>query len=243
MGEKPVPQILIRIVPVDEIALIEEIRDSHVYIGVEPEEIEPLAHGAAEIGCSSLKFNIIQSSGRGEHMKEAEDLLTIEELVRLGGWIEKDLRNRISIPLLYSWPMAFHGIRRLQDGPEGMCHIHHILGVLSTGHLAMCGIGTLEKDLIYGRLGMDSVFEIWTSNSLLVHLRDIIPSKLEGICSQCIIKNRCLGYCIAQNYHASRRLTAPFWFCRLAYEADLFPISRLYAPRNFSAQTASKLAV
>jgi SynChlorMet cassette radical SAM/SPASM protein ScmF len=190
------------------------------------DEIEPLVQWATENRCGSVKFNIIQPSGRGAQMKQSESLPVIEKLEQLGRWIEKDLQNRYSISLFYSWPIAFHGIRRLQADRGETCHIHNILGILSTGHLAMCGIGTQEKDLIYGRLGDDQVAEIWISNSVLGRLRDVIPDQLEGICSQCILKNRCLGGCIALNYYASRQLTAPFWFCSLADEVGLFPTSR-----------------
>jgi len=206
-------------------------------------EMEPLVHWAAEAGCGSVKFNIIQSTGRGAQMEQHEGLLPIEELVGLGRWVEKDLQKRVSIPLLYSWPMAFHGIRRLQNGLGETCSIHHILGILSTGHLAMCGIGTQEKDLIYGRLGVDRVADIWTSDSILLGLRDLIPGQLEGICDECIFNKRCLGCCVAQNYYASRRLTAPFWFCRLADEVGLFPSSRRREPGALSVLTRSKLAV
>jgi len=190
------------------------------------QEIEPLVQWAAESGCGTVKFNIIQPWGRGAHMEQREGLLQIEQLVQLGRWVEKDLQLRVSIPVLYSWPMAFHSIKRLKRGMGEGCNIFHVLGILSTGHMAMCGIGTQEKDLIYGRLGRDDVAETWTSNPVLLEMRRLLPDQLEGICSLCIFKNRCLGCCVAQNYYTEGCLTAPFWFCRLADDSGLFPSSR-----------------
>jgi SynChlorMet cassette radical SAM/SPASM protein ScmF len=196
------------------------------------DEIEPLIQWTLKTGCGSVKFNIIQSCGRGAQMKERESRLAIEELISLGRWIEKELQKRFPIPLLFSWPMAFFGIRRLHTGSDGNCNIFHILGVLSSGDLAMCGIGTQEKELVYGRLGRENVAEVWTSNPGLVRLRELIPGQLEGICSRCIFKNRCLGACAALNFHEARSLTAPFWFCRQAEEAELFPPKRVREIEN-----------
>ncbi len=190
------------------------------------EEIEPMINWAVETGCGSVKFNIIQPSGRGEQMKKNNSLLSIEELLELGNWVEKELRSRYSIPLFYSWPMVFHGIRRLNNDLGGNCNLYYILGILSSGELAMCGIGTQEKDLVYGFLEKDKVIDVWSSAAGLKKLRKVIPSQLEGICSKCIFKSRCLGTCVAQNYHATGRLTAPFWFCQQADEIGLFPASR-----------------
>lgn len=190
------------------------------------DEIEPFIQWAVQAGCSSVKFNIIQSSGRGKQLKEGNGLLSIETLVKLGNRFEKELAGRFSIPLFFSWPMAFHSIGRLHRGRGENCNIFQILGVLSSGELAMCGIGTLEEELTYGHLGRDPVAETWAQSPGLVRLRHLIPDHLEGICSQCIFKKRCLGACPAQNYHAERRLTAPFWFCRQADEAGIFPVRR-----------------
>ncbi len=190
-------------------------------------EIEELVQWAIKAECGSVKFNIVQSMGRGTQMEQQDRLLRIEQLVELGNWIEKELQPYVSIPLSFSWPMAFHGVGRLLARPSEVCNIHSILGVLSTGSLALCGIGTQEDDLVYGHLGEDSVVDAWTSHPGLLRLRAFIPTEFEGVCGRCIFKRYCLGACVAHNYNESKRLTAPFWFCRLAEEANLFPLSRL----------------
>jgi SynChlorMet cassette radical SAM/SPASM protein ScmF len=190
------------------------------------DEVESFIDLAVEIGCNSVKFNIIQSSGRALQMEKNKDLLTIEELIHLGNWVEKDLQKRSPIPLFYSWPRAFHGIKRLHHSQGEICNIFNILGILSSGDMAMCGIGTQEKDLIYGQLGQDDLFKVWCYHPGLDHLRQVIPDSLEGICSDCIFKRSCLGTCVAQNYHSQKRLTAPYWFCDQAERTGLFPPNR-----------------
>jgi len=191
------------------------------------DEIEPLVKITKESGCGSIKFNIIQSSGRGEKMKKKDGEITIEQLINIGKWIETELQSKYEIPLMFSWPMAFQSIKRLGSGLIGNCHIFNVLGILSTGKMAMCGIGTQEKDLIYGNLGINKISEIWTENPGLKSLRKNIPDKLEGICHKCLFKNSCIGACVAHNYHAEKKLTAPFWFCEQALKNKLFPVTRM----------------
>ncbi len=194
-------------------------------------DIEPLVILAAKLGAGSVKFNLIQPTGRGELMKNRNQTLTIQQLVELGRWIEMDLQKRTAINLFYSWPMAFYGINRLlRSGATGTCGIHNIVGILPLGQLAMCGIGTEIPELSYGRLGIDRVADIWINNPMLVSLRQEVPTNLEGVCATCIFLKQCLGSCIAENYHQSRRLTSAFWFCQQAKEIGLFPFTRIQRP-------------
>ena len=188
-------------------------------------EIELLIDIAIKAGCSSVKFNIIQSSGRAEILKENE-ILSFGELMSLGKWIEGDLQEKYSIPLFFSWPIAFRSIKRLFTNSSASCSLFHVLGLLSTGDMALCGIGVQEKELIFGRVGKDNLKDTWVNNQRLKSLRQKIPNELEGVCSLCIFKKRCLGACVAHNYHASKRLTAPFWFCKEADEKGFFPEER-----------------
>jgi len=175
-----------------------------IYLGNQI-EIESLVMLAQSEGASSVKFNLIQPTGRGKGLEINGKLPDIQQLIRLGNWVEKDLQKHIDIPLFFSWPMAFQSIYRL-TAQEGKCNIFNILGLLSTGHIAMCGIGTQVQDLCYGILGQDSVFEVWGQNSKLLELRKKLPFDLVGVCGQCIFKDNCIGYCVAGNYSSSKNL-------------------------------------
>ena len=191
-------------------------------------EIEELVHLAENWGAGSVKFNLIQPSGRAETMSERGQVLDIKRLIELGNWVEHDLQKSVSIPLFYSWPMAFYSTARfLKDGGSGTCGIFNILGILANGSLAMCGIGMEIPELVYGKLAVNAVADVWSAHPMLQKLREDVPAKQEGICSMCMFKNRCLGSCIANNFHESRSLTASNWFCQTANQAELFPPSRL----------------
>jgi SynChlorMet cassette radical SAM/SPASM protein ScmF len=190
------------------------------------EEIEPLVRLAEPLGAGSVKLNLVQPSGRGELMTDRGQTLEIRQLIELGKWVEGDLQNGTAVSLHYSWPMAFYSLKRLLSFTGYSCNIFSILGILHTGHLAMCGIGTQIPELCYGLLYQDRIADLWASNSILIDLRNNLSSNFEGICKECILHSQCLGTCIAESYHLNRRLSAPFWFCQMANENDLFPASR-----------------
>jgi SynChlorMet cassette radical SAM/SPASM protein ScmF len=189
-------------------------------------EIETLVRLAEELQANSVKFNIIQPSGRGEKLAERGRTLDIQKLIETGRWVEQDLQKKVSIPLYYSHPMAFQSLKRLLAHGADRCGIFNILGILANGHMAMCGIGMEIEELRYGTLGKDTVAQVWCEHPMLKLLREQIPKQLEGVCGECLFRWQCMGSCIADNYHKSRRMTSAFWFCQQASETNLFPQAR-----------------
>jgi len=189
-------------------------------------EIEALVALATELGAGSVKFNLIQATGRGETFVWRGKSLALPQQIELGRWIEDDLQKHSSIELHYSWPPVFNSLKKLVSGVIGSCSVFNILGILNTGHLALCGIGEQIPELNFGLLGDDRVADIWTNHPTLLDIRKNVPDNLEGVCSLCIFQQRCFGHCIAENYHYYKRLTAPFWFCQEAENVGLFPTTR-----------------
>ena len=91
----------------------------------------------------------------------------------------------------------------------------------------MCGIGMKIPELTYGRIGQDALVEVWCHHPTLMALRQSLPAKLEGVCAECLFQAQCLGSCVAENFHQSKRLTAAYWFCEQAEQRGLFPGERL----------------
>lgn len=189
-------------------------------------EAEAIVRLAEGLGAGSVKLGMVQAYGRGEKMYQQNHILDLYELVDFGKWVEEHLQKKAKIRVYYNWPFAFYSLKNLMSFDGYSCHIHNILGILHSGHLAMCGIGAHVPELCYGVLGKDHIFDVWAYHPLLVELREVLPAKLEGICGECILRTRCLGCCVAQNYHLSKRLTAPFWFCQMADKRGIFPASR-----------------
>ena len=192
------------------------------------DHIESMVQLAEDLGVMLIKFNLITPTARGKKMHEKGETLTIKELIETGRWIDCDLSKRTEVELSYSHPMAFRPLSQIYgDAPLGLCGIKGIIGVLGSGKYALCGIGETVDEMVFGDAETDSLEEVWNSNSVLNKIRTSLPENLEGVCSDCLNKQICLGSCIASNYYQTQNLFAPFWFCDEAFKAGLFPQSRI----------------
>jgi SynChlorMet cassette radical SAM/SPASM protein ScmF len=192
-------------------------------------QIERFVLLAESLGASSVKFNIVQPTARGIKMYRAGETLSIENLVKLGDWVENHLSSSVGIRLYYSHPMAFRSLGRMygrQGDGCGNCNITHILGVLADGSYALCGIGMTVQEMIFGHAERDTLADVWKRTPILNEVRKGLPGRLGGICGDCLMKGVCRGYCLAQNFNNTRNLWAPFWYCEEARRLGIFPESR-----------------
>jgi SynChlorMet cassette radical SAM/SPASM protein ScmF len=199
-------------------------------------EMEEVVRLAESLGAGSVKFNVLQPTARGKQMFAEGQALDIAVLFSLGKWAEKDLSKTTSLPLYFDQPPAFRSLDSMFNAHNGLgchtCGIFSILGVLASGHYALCGIGETVPELIFGDAARNSLRDVWENSPVLNDIRTGLPAKLKGICSECLLKNICLGSCIAQNYYNRHDLWAPHWYCEEARLRGLFPISRLQKQEN-----------
>jgi SynChlorMet cassette radical SAM/SPASM protein ScmF len=195
------------------------------------DEIEDLARMVQEMGVQSMKINPVLPIGRGRMMHGLNRALNVEELIALAGWIRKTLQPEIGMPVYFCLPAAFQPFEDIIRGGQAECAILNILGIVENGDISFCGIENVEKDLVMGNIKRDRLEDIWFNHPILEDMRASIPERLEGICSQCFFKKRCLGTCRACAYHLEKSLTAPYWFCQEAFDQGLFPETR-YLARN-----------
>ena len=181
---------------------------------------------ARSLGCGSVKFNHVQSIGRGERMR-TDAGLDVEEILALYKIMERDMAPGCPIPLFFDVPFAFHPIRALLKGDLSRCGILGILGVLSGGELSLCGVGVNVPELVYGHLDIDDLADIWCCAPGLVELRRLVPRHLEGICGRCVHRDFCMAECVAQVFFKEGRLNGSFPFCKTLYHRGAFPKSRL----------------
>jgi len=204
-------------------------------------QIEDVVRLAKSLQASSVKFNIVQPTARGEKMHEAGDTLSIEELVEIGRWVENELSAKTPLRLYYSHPAAFRPMSRMfgerGDGC-GVCGVLGILGVLGNGSYALCGIGESVPELVFGHAATDRLSDIWENTPVLKELREGLPRRFEGICSDCVMRAVCLGSCVAQNYYSTKNLWAGYWFCEAAKKRGLFPGTRLEGGRRIKLDEA-----
>ncbi len=192
------------------------------------DQVDAVIRLAEELGAASVKFNVIQPIARGEKLHDAAETCSISELVRLGRRVETELAPATRLQLFFDYPHAFRSLKRIASGDGcGVCGIQGILGVIPSGQYALCGIGEQVPDLVFGTIGQDSLEQVWREHPTLQSLRTGLPTRLEGVCSRCLLKWRCLGSCVAQNFYKTGNLFSPFWFCEEAERIGLFPASRL----------------
>ncbi|MGB8214218.1 MAG: radical SAM protein [Anaerolineales bacterium] len=207
-----------------------------VSVGFQPQVICTLHKGnvsemvdlialAENLGCGSVKFNQVQQVGRGDHFSATEGL-TVPEIIDLYRHLENEIVPQYNIQIHFDIPYAFSPIRKLMGESLGRCTVQNILGMLATGELALCGIGTTIPELVYGNVETDDLREVWCTSPGLSLMREQVPFQLRGICAHCIHRDFCQGQCVANNYHLEKKLDAPFFICEEAEKLGLFPESR-----------------
>ena len=191
-------------------------------------QIDAIVTMVEALGAGSLKFNVVQPTARGEKLHENQETLSIADLIKLGRHVEQDLAPKTKLKLFFHYPHAFKTLKNIAHG-DGCtaCGIFGILGVIASGQYALCGIGEQMPELVFGTVGKDKLEKVWRDNATLNAIREGLPKRLEGVCGRCLMKERCRGSCLAQNYYSKGNLWGANWFCEQAEAAGLFPASRL----------------
>ncbi len=199
------------------------------------DQVEGVVRLAAAHGAGSVKFNPVTTSGRGKGMQKRGELMGYREHMDLAHYLYNDLRpalrrDGLSIELIYNIPLALMPINELirRNGNSGDCGVLGILGVLGSGEIVLCGIGRTIPELVYGRLGTDSVFDIWLHNPTILELRRSLAdiNTYPELCRDCVMASRCRTGCVAQNYVDSGQLLWAHFLCREAERLGEFPASR-----------------
>lgn len=194
-------------------------------------QMAELVELAADHGAGSVKFNPVNPTGRGIEMHKKGEALSFSEHLKLAEYINNDLRPNSRIPVICPMPPALTPIEELQRKNEGCgdCGVAGVLSIVGNGDIALCGIGQTVPELTYGRLGVDSIREIWLHNPVIQGLRRDLEDveKYPGICGSCIHAKSCRTGCVANNYVQNGSLVSPQWLCLEAEKAGLFPKTRM----------------
>jgi len=176
---------------------------------------------------SSLKINFISEIERGEKMKKENNLLPIKDIISLNESIEKKISKQYPFPILTNLPPAFRKINKMRQA--GRCGIFSILGVLANGDVSICGIANSLPELICGNIKHSKLKDIWENGTVFSTIRKEVPSKLEGICSRCILKAFCLGQCRAESFYKYKNFRKAFDFCEETFKLGIFPKQWLHS--------------
>jgi radical SAM protein with 4Fe4S-binding SPASM domain len=197
-------------------------------------QIADVVRLAAEHGAASVKFNPVMRNGRGIGMHERGEALDFSEILALSDYINNELRPQAKIEVIHTLPPALTSLTELRRtyGQCGDCGVAGILGILGGGEIALCGIGQTIPELVYGRLGEDSLREIWLNHPVLKNLRCDLDNVrgYPGICGKCIHAKSCRTGCVAENYAQNGCLVSPQRECLSAESSGIFPATRLRSP-------------
>lgn len=192
------------------------------------DRMEALIEFALRLGARSVKFNPVTPSGRGAEIHRQGQGLSFDELLALNHRIRGPLQDRYPLHLSAMVPPAMATVKELlRYGGDGAgCNVRHILGILGTGDMALCGIGRNLPELCFGKLGKDSLREVWSHHPVLRQMRTDLRGPYPGVCGDCIHAGRCMTHCLAQNYEASGRLVDVSPLCAEAVRRGVFPPAR-----------------
>jgi SynChlorMet cassette radical SAM/SPASM protein ScmF len=194
------------------------------------DQIDDLVSLAVEYGAGSVKLSPVDDVGRGSIMHQRGEALDFENTMNLAQYVYGELQEKSPIRVILNLPPALMSIPELikRNVCRSDCNVRHILGLLGTNDIALCGIGRTDSDLIYGRLGKDSIRDIWFYHPRILELRQRLDDfdSFPEICRECVHLRSCLTGCVAKNYVDSGKL---IWSNRMCQEAELrgkFPRTR-----------------
>jgi SynChlorMet cassette radical SAM/SPASM protein ScmF len=193
-------------------------------------QVEDVVALATAHGASSVKFNPVTRTGRAVAMEESGEVMDFEDHLAFARYVSTELRPKARVGILINMPPALSSMGDLwrTHGRTGDCGVLRILGILGNGDIALCGIGRTCPELVYGKLGRDSIREIWFSNPTILRLRQALTDvdTLPGVCAKCLFVRVCRTGCVANNYCETGSLIAPTWLCAEADRRGLFPAGR-----------------
>ncbi len=192
--------------------------------------LEDVARLAAAHGAASVKINPVTAAGRGGAMHRQGETLDLDECLELDRFVREELRPRAGVAIVLSMPLALTPAKELwrTKGRIIECGVRGILGLLGSGEIAMCGIGRVVPELVYGRLGRDRIRDLWISHPTLLELRRVLEDvrQFPGICGECIHAAACRTGCVANNYVEGGQLVWPSTLCQEAEARGEFPVTR-----------------
>ena len=175
------------------------------------------------LGVGSIRFLWISETGRAELMKQ-DDKISDEERLRL---YNETFDNK-NITCLSNVPIAFRKTSDIVKRGANACSILNLLGVLADGSISICGMGEHSEKLIIGKVENSNLEDLWKHHPLLLDLRKTVPDKLEGVCSICIHKTECMGFCRTVEFIKTGSFTTPYSWCQNVFDSGLFPENRLF---------------
>jgi SynChlorMet cassette radical SAM/SPASM protein ScmF len=188
--------------------------------GVDRESVINMIRLVREIGADTLKINLITPVGKG-NSDSFYDNNPIEDILDFIKWIDRETPPGV----LPSVPAALLPVNRLKN--HSYCPVRNLMGVLPDGTFSLCGVAFSREEMAWGRFPEITVREAWRNSPVYRVIRESLPDGLEGVCHSCIHRDSCMGQCVVNNTETGGVVTSSAILCQRAYDAGLFPETRL----------------
>lgn len=193
-------------------------------------EVRELVALAEASGAASVKLNPVTNNGRGAQMHENNETLNFSEILELSNLVRGNLKQSAAIPVMLNVPLSLRPLSEITSpgGFNSSCGIDHIIGILGSGDIALCGIGRTMPEFVYGNIASSSIRDIWLNHPAVINLRLDLKNfdNYPDLCRSCIFLRKCRTGCVVINYSNYGKLIWPNDLCLKAEEAGLFKESR-----------------
>lgn len=176
----------------------------------------------------NLQFGFLNPVGRGdEFILEAglsyQDMNPIFNLITRHG-ADFDGKILIKAPPASIPPQHLGKIHVSKQMSTCVSCQFPLLGVLPNGDITICALSRDNDEVFYGNVRDRRLKDIWTEARMdMLRKRYVTATGLEGICGDCIWRNRCKGACRAWAYEHGGTFDAPFPICDLLDKEGMFP--------------------
>lgn len=178
-----------------------------------------------------MKINPIVKMGRAENFDDNYSMTTIspEKILQLYSKYCLHEQNGVFVNIMV--PPAFSGLYFLKDiaqkNPDNICAncpTFNIISILPNGDVGLCAEAYRSNDLKFGNIKQQTLYNIWEGEKMK-QFRNSLFSNLEGVCSDCRVKEICWGGCRAIALKKYERVNAPNPFCQEMKEKGKFFLS------------------
>lgn len=183
------------------------------------QHVDRMAKLLKELKVKKLKLNPIMRNGRAENLQENMYNITPQDMIQLQARYanKSDPQIRIMLPCAYGW-----NFRDSHNSIASTCNCLTLMSILPNGNIGLCGEAKNNDKFIFGNIFDMSLTEIWEKSSTLNEMRNMIPDKLEGVCSLCAIKQLCKGGCRVDGYLSGGKINSPSYICQTMYNSNKF---------------------
>lgn len=187
-------------------------------------DIEKMIELCDEEHIDTIKINPVNIAGRMYKANEVT-VLSAKERIKLHEKIT-ELRDKYrNIYIAYPLPPAFMSAKEYVKYASE-CNFCSRCAILSNGDVGLCGADVTCPTSVYGNIYNTDFMKIIDS-SVICKKHEMIMKNMGGVCSRCIHKSHCMGYCRANALFVSNSIYAPYFLCQEMYNDGLFPESRL----------------